>query len=132
MVGVAQHARALARGLVELEGARVLAAEVMEVGDVVVGLDDEPRQAVRVGEAARLLVQGESAREIVQADLAHGQVAQGHRDVVRLADGGEGGAGPLVEGEGLRELIPPVVEVADVGVQARQPEVERPAPVTKR
>ena len=46
MVGIAEGLRARPRGLVELEGHRVFAAEVVQVGDVVVGLHHQAGQSV--------------------------------------------------------------------------------------
>ena len=122
VVGVAERLRARPRGLVELEGHRVFAAKVVQVGDVVVGLHHQPGQAVRLAEGARLAVDGEGPGEVVQADVADRDVAEGDRHVVGRAHLAQRGQRALVEAEGLREPVAPVVQVRHVGVQARQAE----------
>ncbi len=122
MVGVTQRLRARPRGLVELEGQRVLAPQVMQIGDVVVGLHDQAREPVRFAERSRFAMDGQGLGEVVQADVAHRHVTERDGHVVGRADFPQRGLCALVQREGLREPVAAIVEVRDVDVQTCEAE----------
>ena len=76
LVVVAQRLRRSARLAQQLDGAAVLAAEEVQVRDVVVGERDQLRHALPLAERARLDVGVERARVIAEADEAQGHVAE--------------------------------------------------------
>ena len=77
MIGVAGDFAGAARGEEHFDRATVFAAEIVEIGDVVVGLIAKEGHVVADAEFARFLVAVEGFGEIVEADEAHGHVVEG-------------------------------------------------------
>ena len=109
--GVAQH----------VNGPAIFAAQIVEPGDVVVGLRDQHGHAMALAPFVGLLVARERAGKIVERDLAGGHVAQDSGDGFGVWLGKQLLIGTLIAGQGLSETILAMVDVADVDIQARQP-----------
>ncbi len=75
-VGVAEFVAVLARRPVELDRVRVLAAQVVQIRDVVIGQHDQERHVVLHAVCTRLRVGIERVAERVEADLAGGGVLE--------------------------------------------------------
>ncbi len=117
MVFVIILAAGLARVAQHLDGAAVVAPQVIEPGDVIVGLRNQAGHAVLLAELAGLLVRGQSAGEFIERDLTG-------RDVAQYRSGGFGVGvqeklfmGPLVACQGFCEAVLTMVDVADVDIE---------------
>jgi hypothetical protein len=64
----------------------------------------------------------QGALEVVEIPVNHRHVAERGRHILRLADPRQLRVGPLVQRERLVEPILPIEDVADVAIEARQPE----------
>ena len=121
VIGISASLASASRRKQHLDRTAVFAAEVIQIGDVVVGLIAKPRQVIAYAKLSRLLITLQRSRKFVQADQAHGHVVQRHRHVFPIFVLGKRFVGALVIGDGLLETILPVKDVADVVIQARQP-----------
>ena len=74
VIRVASLLGLLLGGSIQLQRARVLAAHVVEVRDVVIGLRDQKRHVVRLAVPLRFDIGLERVVELIQADRAHRQV----------------------------------------------------------
>src|SRR6266849_7493833 len=107
-------------GAEHFDGPAVFAAEIIEIGNVVVGLVAQTWQIVADAKVARFLVAVQRAREIVQVDKAHGHVVQRDGNVLPISEGGERFTGALIVGERLFKTILAMKDVSNVVVQAGQ------------
>ena len=124
VIGVPQRVAVLARGAIELDGAGVLASQVIQIGDVVIGMGHQQRHVVALRVGPHFVIRLQRLVELVQADLAGGHVLQRDGHVLGLvADAGKRRVGALVPFQGLFKAVLTVENVAHVGVQPRQPEV---------
>jgi len=107
-------------GLIQLQRTRVLAAHVVEVRDVVIGLGDQKRHVVRLAISLRFAIGLERVVELIQADRAHRQVDQRRAHVLRPADLHQLLVRARVERARFLEAILAEKNVADVAVEARE------------
>src|SRR3569833_3614157 len=122
MVGIVVLAVGFANPAKEIEGLRELAAQIVQVGDVVVGLGGEQRHAVLLANGAQLPVSTEGARVVIESDLTDGDVVQCYTDCFGVTEGKQLIVSEGVGIESLAKLIAAVVDVRDVDVEAGQTE----------
>lgn len=118
MVGVAGGFAGAARGEEHFDGAAILTAKIVEIGDVVIGLIAKQRHVVADAKLASFLVTIEGLGEIVQADEAHGHVVESDGDALPILVFGKDFVGALVVEHRLFEAVLAMEDVADVVVEA--------------
>ncbi len=99
------------------QGAGVLAAQVVEIGDVVLDLEGGDGEAVLAEVAARLIIGSGGSLEIVQILVADRQIAQRPADVARLAVELDLFVARLEMLERLGETVLACLDVAEIEVQ---------------
>ena len=99
------------------QSAAVFAAEVIQVGNVVIRLIAKPRHVVLDAQFASSLITVQRLAKVVQADQAHGHVVQRYRGIFPFLVLGQRLIGALVVRQGLFESILPMKNVADIVFQ---------------
>src|SRR5579859_4484307 len=117
MVTITQSRTERSRLVIELDGPQVLAAEIVQVSDVVIGLCNQQRKPVLQAMLAGQTVGFFRAVEIVQAVIANGQVPEHGSDVQRLAILQELLIGGLIDLDSLLETVLAEINIGDVAVQ---------------
>ena len=120
VIGVAHALAVLTSRAIQLQRPRIFTAQIVQVGDVVVGLRDEERHLVAVAIRPRRVVGLQRAGEVTEIDLTEGHVAQDGRDVLRLADRGQLLVRAAIQRQRLVEPILPGHDVGDVAVETSQ------------
>ena len=122
MIRIADGLAGAASRIERLDCAAVFPAQVVQVGNVVVGLRDQQGHAVLFADRAGSPVGGECPGKVVQADEADGHVAENHSHGLVVLVRRKALIGPLVMREGFLESILAVIDVADVDFEPRQAE----------
>src|SRR5216683_2424805 len=112
MISIAGYLAGAASSKKHFDGAAVFAAEVVQVGDVVIGLIAQQRHSIAFTQIPRFLVAIQRPRKIVQADEAHGHVMEGDGNAFPILILGESFIGDLVVRDGLLEAILTMKDVA--------------------
>ena len=120
VIGVAHALAVLPSRAVQLQRPGIFTAQVVQVGDVVVGLRHEERHLVTVAIRPGGVVRLQRAGEIPEIDLTERHVAEHRRDVRRLADRGKLLVRAAIERQRLLEPILPGLDVGDVAVETSQ------------
>src|SRR6185437_15258276 len=107
-------------GAEHLDGTAVLAAQVIEVSDVVVALRDEKRHAMLNAHFARALVSAESAREIIQGNQANGHVVKGHGEAFGVTKRQKHLVGAFIACKTLFKAILPMIDIPDVDFEVAE------------
>src|SRR5258707_1947519 len=112
MISIAGYLAGAASSKKHFDGAAVFAAEVVQVGDVVIGLIAQQRHSIAFTQIPRFLVAVQRPRKIVQADEAHGHVMEGDGYAFPILILGESFIGDLIVRDGLLEPILTMKDVA--------------------
>src|SRR4029077_7880593 len=108
------------RGEKHFNGAAIFATEIIEIGNVVVGLIAKAGQVMTHAKVTRFLVAVQRTREIVQVDQAHGHVVERDSNVLPVFEGRQRLVGALIMSESLLETPLPMEDVSDVVVETGQ------------
>src|SRR5258708_592671 len=108
------------RGVERLDGAAVLAAKVVEIGNVVIRLGHEKRHVVLLTEGAGPLIRGQGTRKIIQTDQADCHVAEDDGDSFGVFVRHQFGVSALIVRDRFFEPVLAVIDVPDVDFQAGQ------------
>jgi hypothetical protein len=120
MIGVAGDLTGTPRGKQHFDGPAVFAAEIVQVGDVVVGLIAQQRHAVALARFAGFLITLERAGKVIQADQAHRHVAKDDGDALGVFVRQQASVSALVVSDGFLETILAVKDVAEVDFKPRE------------
>jgi len=119
VICIAAYFASAAGGVEHLNSTAVFAAEVVQVGDVVISLVAQQGHAVSLAQISRLLITIERPGEIIQADEAHRHVVEANGDSFPLPLFGKCLVGPFVVSEGFLKAVLAMKDVAHVVFQAR-------------
>src|SRR5690349_5197734 len=118
MIGVSARFARAPSGKEHFDRTAILAAEIIEIRNVVVGLIAEARQVVAHAQLARFLIALQRSSELIQADEAHGHVVESDGHVLPVFEFGQRFVSALVIGDGFLEAVLPVKNVANIVVEA--------------
>src|SRR5260370_12988864 len=120
VIGIASGFPGAPGGVECLDGAAVLAAKVVEIGNVVIRLGHEKRHVVLLAEGAGSLISGQGARKIIKTDQADCHVAEDNGDAFGVFVRHQFGVSALVVCDRFFEPVLAVIDVPDVDFQASQ------------
>src|SRR5260370_29668147 len=121
MISVASGFAGASRRIERLDGTAILAAEVIEIGNVVIRLRHEERHVVLLAERAGSTVDGQGSRKIIQADQADSHIAEDDGDSLRVFVWHQFGVSAFVMCDRLFETVLAVDDVPDVYFQSCPP-----------
>ena len=121
MISVAGRFASAASGVECLNGAAVLTAQIIEIGNVVIRLCHEKWHVVLFAEGTRPAIGRHSTRKIVEANQADGHVAENDGDSFRVFVRQQARIGTLIVSDRFFKAILTVIDVADVDFQTGQP-----------
>src|SRR5216683_1097083 len=114
MIGVTRHLAGAPRGKKHFDGAAILAAEIVQVGDVVVRLVAQQRHSVPLARFACFPITVQRAGKVIQTDQAHRHVAEDDGNTLRVLIRQQIPVSALVMSDGFIEAILPVKDVAEI------------------
>src|SRR6266436_208378 len=117
MISIAGYLAGAASSKKHFDGAAVFAAEVVQVGDVVIGLIAPQRHSVAFTEIPRFSITIQRPWKIVQAYEADGHVMEGDGNAFPILILGESFIGDLVMRDGLLEAILAMKDVAYIVIE---------------
>src|SRR6202521_1241049 len=120
VIGVASDFTSAPRRIERLDGTAVLAAEVIEISNVVIRLRHEERHVALLAERAGSPVGGQGPRKIIQADQADSHIAEDDCDSLRVFVWHQFGVSALVVRDRLFETVLAVIDVSNVYFQTGQ------------
>src|ERR1700675_1782950 len=110
MISVASGFAGAPRRIERLDGTAVLAAEVIEISNVVIRLRHQKRHVVLLAERTGSPVGGQGPRKIIQADQADRHIAEDHGDSLGVFVWHQFGVSALVMRDGLFETVLAVID----------------------
>src|ERR1700674_1223488 len=120
MISVASGFAGAPRRIERLDGTAILAAEVIEISNVVIRLRHEERHVVLRAERTGSPVGGQGPRKIIEADQGDRHIAEHDGDSLRIFVWHQFGVSALVMRDRLFEAVLAVIDVPDVYFQAGQ------------
>src|SRR5262249_52172194 len=122
LIGIVGGLRALFGGAQHLDGPSVFSAQKVEIGNVVVGIGNQDRHALLFAVPTSLAVHLQRLRELVQVHVAEGKIAHDGRQSFGIVERNQLVVSALVTNQRVGEAVLAVIDVADVDIEAGEPQ----------
>ena len=120
MVWVASLNAQFTSDFVGRDGARIFAAEVIQISYVVLDLGQKERRILPRAKLPSFAVRLQRLGELIEADVADSEVAQDNRGIEHLSLFFEYGISTLIKCDGFLKTVLTVKDIANVRIEASQ------------